>query len=184
MLSGDHEEFQLFYRDLKRVREQFKHVIVIPGNHDRIVETDTAMVRNLLKGIGVTLLIDSGVVIGGKKFYGSPWTPFCGYWSYQYDNDEAADYHWSKIPKNTDVLITHSPPHGILDISASKWATGNSGCPSLAKHVERVKPKYHFFGHIHEGYGMVEYAHTTFVNAASLKRDYVQQNPPVFVELV
>jgi Icc-related predicted phosphoesterase len=25
---------------------------------------------------------------------------------------------WSKIPKDTDILITHCPPYGILDKSA------------------------------------------------------------------
>lgn len=181
-LEGNHAELQLFYRALKRVRENYKHILVIPGNHDKIVESDPKMVSALFKQSSITLLIDKGVTIGGKKFYGSPWTPFCGYWAFQYDNDEAADYHWAKIPKGTDFLITHSPPHTILDLSNSKWATGNSGCPTLAKHVERVKPKFHAFGHIHEGYGMVEYADTTFINASSLKRDYFQQNAPVLID--
>lgn len=47
------------------------------------------------------------------------------------------------------ILITHMPPHGILDfaMSGSHW-----GCKDLLQTVtERVKPKYHFFGHVHEG---------------------------------
>jgi Icc-related predicted phosphoesterase len=182
MLEGNHSELQLFYRALKRVRQNYKHIVVVPGNHDKIVESDPDMVAALLKQSSITLLIDKGIVIGGKKFYGSPWSPFCGYWAFQYDNEEAAEYHWSKIPANTDFLITHTPPHTILDLSASKWATGNSGCPVLARHVERVKPKFHAFGHIHEGYGMVEYASTTFINVASLKRDYFTQNDPVLID--
>ncbi len=181
-LEGNHEELQLFYRSLKRIRDNYKHVLVVPGNHDRIAKYKPYMVDALFKKSSVTLLIDKGVVIGGKRFYGAPWVPFCGYWAFEYDNEETAESHWSKIPNNTDFLITHTPPHTILDLSANKWANGNAGCPVLAKHVERVKPKFHAFGHIHEGYGMVEYADTTFINAASLKRDYYQQNEPVLID--
>lgn len=53
------------------------------------------------------------------------------------------------IPDDTDVLITHTPPVGHGDLCSSGV---RAGCVELLTTVQkRVKPKYHVFGHIHEG---------------------------------
>ena len=57
------------------------------------------------------------------------------------------------IPLDTDVLITHGPPFGILDRC---YDDQRVGCEELLKAVKRVKPKLHVFGHIHENYGLLE----------------------------
>jgi hypothetical protein len=31
-----------------------------------------------------------------------------------------ADQLWSAIPDNVDVLVTHGPPYGILDLNLAK----------------------------------------------------------------
>ena len=50
-----------------------------------------------------------------------------------------------------DCRLTHGPPHGILDLAQN---TRPAGCHTLLKHVqERIQPKLHVFGHIHEGHG-------------------------------
>lgn len=182
-LGGTYEEFRGFVKDLKSIRNRYEHIIVVPGNHDQIAETAPGVVVEALKNIKVVALIDKRVTIDGLNFFGSPWVPACGYWAFQFDDDAHAAAHWQKIPTNTDFLITHSSPHGILDLANSRWSVGHTGCPELAKRVVVVKPKVHAFGHIHEGYGMVSSAETDFINAASLKRDYVQQNTPVLIEV-
>ena len=59
---------------------------------------------------------------------------------------------WDKIPDDTDILITHTPPVGYGDLCC----TGvRAGCVELLNTVRlRVRPKYHIYGHIHEGYGV------------------------------
>ena len=54
-----------------------------------------------------------------------------------------------QIPVGTDILVTHTPPVGYGD----RCATGvRAGCVELLNIVQkRVKPKYHVYGHIHEG---------------------------------
>ena len=54
-----------------------------------------------------------------------------------------------QIPVGTDILVTHTPPVGYGD----RCATGvRAGCVELLNTVQRrVKPKYHIYGHIHEG---------------------------------
>jgi hypothetical protein len=51
----------------------------------------------------------------------------------------------NRIPLDTDVLITHTPPQYHLDL--------NKGCPALLKEIWRVKPRLHIFGHVHSGHG-------------------------------
>ena len=36
--------------------------------------------------------------------------------------------HWDLIPSYTDIVITHGPPHGILDRTISNE---NAGCREL-----------------------------------------------------
>lgn len=56
---------------------------------------------------------------------------------------------WNAIPDDTDILVTHTPPVGHGDLCC----TGvRAGCVELLSTVQkRVRPKYHVFGHIHEG---------------------------------
>ena len=54
---------------------------------------------------------------------------------------------WANLPKNIDVLVTHCPPFGVLDVS--NYSKVNTGCKALMQSVERMQPKVHIFGHIH-----------------------------------
>lgn len=82
---------------------------------------------------------------------------------------------WNKIPDDTDILVTHTPPVGHGDLCC----TGvRAGCVELLTTVQqRVKPKYHVFGHIHEG---------EFFSSLGLHRqiiDTMKQNHSVFLEV-
>ena len=85
---------------------------------------------------------------------------------------------WSKIPSDTDILMTHGPPFGYCD----RNVRGNQGCNALLKEVtERIQPKLHVFGHIHESAGMQTNGTTIFANAAicNTPRDLPCQQPIV-----
>lgn len=51
-----------------------------------------------------------------------------------------------------DIMLTHGPPHGILDQTMSG---AQVGCEHLRRAVERCRPRLHCFGHIHEAWGAV-----------------------------
>jgi Icc-related predicted phosphoesterase len=87
----------------------------------------------------------------GIETYGSPWQPeFCN-WAFNKNRGADIKEKWDLIPDTTDVLITHGPPKDILDLCAHG---GRAGCEMLRDAVvDRVKPRLHIFGHIHEGYG-------------------------------
>jgi len=114
-------------------------------------------------------LNDSGVTIEGIKFWGSPITPFFHDWAF---NRWPAGIkpHWDLIPEEVDVLITHGPPFGILDLTT--YSKENVGCPILREKIFSIKPKVHVFGHIHEARGSVEIDGIKFINASSVTLRY------------
>lgn len=162
-----------------------EHKILISGNHDFFWEQHNAQEKEVfLKDTGLIYLEDSGTEIEGIKFYGSPITPFFHNWAFNRLPDEI-EKHWNLIPVETDILITHGPPFGFLDLVNNIYNNNkNTGCPYLAKHIfERVKPKVHAFGHIHPGYGVIEKDGTKFINAALLDDDYQLVNDPITIEI-
>jgi len=157
----------------------YGRILMIAGNHDWIFERDRSASRRLKN---ITYLEDSSIVIEGVKFYGSPHQPEFFDWAFNLPRGgaELARY-WSLIPDDTDVLITHGPPFGILDRPFGKRPP--AGCELLAKRVQEVRPKVHAFGHIHGGYGRQQVGPTLFLNASLCDETYEPVNPPHVVDL-
>lgn len=129
---------------------QAKHIILVPGNHDKLFQVDT---ESAIKMYGFAhVLIDEGVIIEGKTFWGSPWTPPFFNWSFMAEESQLAKTYES-IPKTIDVLITHGPPYGILDPGHDG---SHAGSKALLLAVERTKPHHHVFGHLHADGGLSE----------------------------
>lgn len=170
---GTQEETLKFCEWLGRMKEKFPYVVVIAGNHDWIFERNPTSGEAMIPP-GVIYLNDSGVEIEGFKFWGSPIQPeFCS-WAFNRNQIEIQP-HWDLIPSDIDVLITHGPPHLILD----KVDRGpHVGCPSLLAKIQSVKPLLHCFGHIHEGYGMVTIDGTVYSNGSFCDARYNPVNPP------
>jgi Icc-related predicted phosphoesterase len=62
---------------------------------------------------------------------------------------------WDSIPDDTDILIVHGPPKGILDLSTDRQHNLEMcGCNSLRKRVEKMNLKLMCFGHIHNSEGI------------------------------
>ena len=49
--------------------------------------------------------------------------------------------------------------------------------------MEKIKPKIHIFGHIHEGYGVYRNEHTLFINASIFDKDKKDLNKPIYFDL-
>ena len=169
----DIEEFLRWYGDL-----DFDKKILIAGNHDWDFEKLPKYCEELCKNYGVTLLNDSGTKYKGLYIWGSPVQPEFFNWAFNRSRSEAAatkkhpfiGHHWDKIPKNTDILITHGPAGGMLD--KTKHDRINAGCGLLRLKIQEIKPVIHICGHIHEGRGVIVDGGTTYVNAASLDERY------------
>jgi len=139
--------------------------VIVPGNHEFFLAEDPSR-RSLISN--ATVLVNDGVEIMGIKIWGSPTTlAMGGAFSMSSARDRRILY--SRIPGDTDVVITHGPPYGILD--QSPGSNFPQGCRELRDAVLRVKPLLHVFGHIHGAHGMVSNEDTVFVNAALLGLD-------------
>ena len=130
----------------------------------------------ILKDAGIIYLNDTGIEISGFKFWGSPIQPEFFDWAFNRERGKDIRQHWDMIPDDIDVLLTHGPAFGILD-----WCAHGArvGCEDLLEVIEKIKPKIHAFGHIHESYGMREIGNTVFVNACNLDERYKFKNPPI-----
>lgn len=154
-----------------------KHKIFVAGNHDWLFQDDPGIARQLTRDFHY--LQDSSIEIEGLKFYGSPWTPRYGWWAFMVDGEDLKR-KWDMIPQDVDVLITHGPPDGILDMAGP---SRHAGCNYLRDALVRVHPKLHIFGHIHYGHGELIQAGTHFVNAAICDDYNNKLNEPVVVEI-
>lgn len=156
-----------------------KHKIAIAGNHDfcfgspdhyRFTEDGRPHIQ------GFTYLEDESIVVEGLKIYGSPWQPkFCN-WAFNLSSSELKD-KWEEIPDDTDILITHGPPHGVMDKCNNDGS--RAGCKHLATRIRDLDLKLHLFGHIHEGYGR----QGIHVNASIMTLSYHPVNLPIVVDL-
>jgi Icc-related predicted phosphoesterase len=144
-------------------RSRYQDVIVVPGNHDFFIEQNFSKVEKLFKDLGITLLHNRAATLSsGIQVWGSGHTPIYQKWAFMLPQDQLAKV-WEQIPQDTDILITHCPPAGILDKIASNLGIG---CVSLADKLKKITPKLHLFGHAHESHGTAQTTKTLFVNAA------------------
>lgn len=136
------------------------HKVVIGGNHDstldaefmaenpwRFKSNDMDSSQNIRWG-NIVYLNDTSTTLSVRgrsiTIYGSPITPQCGTFAFQYL--PIRDVWKNRIPDRTDIVLTHGPPKGHLDL-------GDKGCEWLLRELWRVKPRAVVFGHIHRGRG-------------------------------
>lgn len=178
----DNDEFEQYCHFFGWLEDQqYKKKIFISGNHDNQAMSQFDW------GKDTEYLYDSGTEFEGLKIWGSPWTktfvgmnPRCK--AFTVDTDQELHSKFSLIPDNIDILITHSPPHGIFDVVKPYSLCGSV---YLREHVMgRIKPKIHVFGHIHEHGGKILDAITTkFINASHMDECYDPVNKPVRIIL-
>ncbi len=177
--------------------QKYKKKIFIAGNHDNNVDKKFDWDETL------DYLCDSGAEFEGLKIWGSPWTPLfeginpaCK--AFMLPEAELED-KLALIPNDTDILITHGPPYGILDEveGYAEWQSlyKHAGSCFLNRRVFDIRPQLHIFGHVHEGYG--EYHHLPregaseklgitpikFINCCHVNERYEPVNEPIRVIL-
>jgi Icc-related predicted phosphoesterase len=197
--TGQWLAFREWLRDQKYTKK-----IMIGGNHDMAIFNGNFYFDE--QWLGATWLNDSGtefvhypglevatedgmpVYREKLKIWGSPWTawfdginPRCTAWTLKTDKKLAEK--WALIPGDIDILITHSPPFGILDEAMHTHNYQSVGSKSLLARVHKIRPKLHIYGHIHEGYGQYKADGVHFINASIMDVNYKPSNKPVRIEL-
>lgn len=179
-----------------------KHKVVIAGNHDFTFDRkwgdDVPGNRQFWEwGVGkswkeqcdraeklltnCTYLCHELLDIEGCRIYATPaQPPLAGVWWAFTEDDAGLINRFSKIPEGIDVLLTHTPPYGQGDRTLNGV---NYGCQHLMAAVRRVKPKFHVFGHIHDGYGVTQEDGTTFINASTNTSLYHPWHAPIVFDV-
>lgn len=192
IIAGDltaRDTFPEYCKKFQQIAQaNYKKKILVAGNHDNLLQTDDWFCKMT---IDFTYLCDSGTEFEGLKIWGTPWTktfpgmnPHCK--AFTCDTEEQLNVKWSLIPRNTDILITHSPPFNFLDTTESGEMVGST---SLLDWIGTWKPRLHIFGHIHEAYGQErsffgrrnfgnKYG-VTMINASHVNERYQAVNAPV-----
>lgn len=174
-------------------RQPAKAIVGIAGNHDFIAEDEPNVVRALpwtyLQDETIDLEIDGETV----RVWGSPRSNRFNDWAFMADDDELAEV-WKGIPDDVEILVTHGPAYGLLDVvNRSKQSVGST---SLRRRLEELTElKLFAFGHIHEGYGITAYPRldevegggpikwTAAVNGAYVDDRYRPGNEPIPIDL-
>lgn len=174
--TGKPYEVKLWMEWMASLPHQKK--VMIAGNHDWLFQKNMTFARSMIPD-SIIYLEDDMKEVSGFKIYGSPWTPYFLNWAFNLQRGHRIREKWNKIPRDTDILVTHGPPMGILD----QVPDGEHvGCKDLKDIVRRIKPKLHVFGHIHHGGpNLVKTESTTFVNASVLGEDYRPNISPIVV---
>jgi hypothetical protein len=138
--------------------------------HRRLSLTIEVEARDMAASTARTPLLAEGVRQRRIRIYGAPQIPACGPMSvhaFQYPRGQDA---WSDtVPKDTDILVTHTPPKYHLDLSLPQGL----GCERLLAEVGRVKPTLHVFGHVHWGAGQTvvawDKAHDAYIQGMAVQ---------------
>ncbi|NHI93984.1 MAG: metallophosphoesterase [Candidatus Lokiarchaeota archaeon] len=171
---GEKRAISSFNEHLASLSHDYK--IVIAGNHDMMFEKNPKLAKSLLKNC--IYLENTSIEIEGIKIYGSPHTPWFYDWAFNLQRGKPLQEKWALIPEDTDILITHGPPLGHGDFVKNS----SEGCEDLLHRIQEIKPKFHIFGHIHEGYGITKEGKTTCINASSVDENYKPNNEPFIFE--
>lgn len=92
--------------------------------------------------------------------------------------------NYSAIPDDTDVLITHSPAYGILDLDDSiDGELINYGSEELLCRLSALNLRAHLFGHIHRQHGILHQDGIIYSNGAIMSEDYTQLNIPNLIDI-
>lgn len=171
-----------------------EEVYMVAGNHDFICASEYPVMKALeyLSDFKFTYLLNDCTNYRAPncknyKVYGSPQCHIFGHWAFMH-SEEFLEGLYSQVPDDIDIWLTHDTPAlGDLDLlPPSQWSQESihAGGQSLAKAIQRVKPKYVFCGHLHtckDKYLKLD--NTEIYNVSILDNDYHISYGPTYLEI-
>lgn len=154
--TGDASNYRDPYRNEHEFRKfltwfdelPIENKVYVAGNHDSAIEKGL-ITKDNFDMLMIHYIENTWKEVCGLKIWGSPTCPTYGNWCFMKARHKLYQL-WENIPEDTDILITHTPPKGILDYSYNINNTvERCGCSALKNRVLKVNPRAHLFGHIH-----------------------------------
>lgn len=163
-----------------------------PGNHDFQLMVYPGPALQDLRRVGVTVLGLPGneqyytsTLPNGLTVLGLPYVTNLPRWAFNLSRNEELDLVETirhKSYKRADIIMSHSPVKGILDLSARGHQQAGMDAYRTLVDEEIVSPKLWFSGHIHEAYGHTNYKGIDFYNVSLCDRGYKHINPPIVLD--
>lgn len=149
-------------REIKDILfEARKPIFIVPGNHDL---TNWASERNLYNVHGRRVRFDGHCFVGYR---------YTGLERSEIEQERDLEKMAGLIGADT-ILVTHSPPYGILDRSRGGRHIGSRAVRRLAG---SALVRLHLFGHVHEDFGRLgKYYNGAFPRLGAFVR--IELNPP------
>jgi Calcineurin-like phosphoesterase len=177
LIAGNHEvllDRKFYDKSYRRFHKRYQEPRPIISDNIHYLENSSVEISIE----GNERISSNGTTIRERiKIYGSPYSIDVG-WAFQYPETDA---NWGHISLDADIVITHSPPKGVMDVAFDSQMS--YGCQKLLERIELVKPKLHVFGHVHDGHGMITKGETTFVNACIVNDSHLVVHAPIVVEI-
>lgn len=159
----------------------YNYMLILGGNHDFYLENTRRAHDFFCNSDRMIYIHEEEVIIDNVSFYGTSWQPEFFNWAFNRD-ENVLKSKFARIPKSTNVLITHAPPYQILDLAPpllhiGRFTSENAGSKSLLDKILTLKKlKLHCFGHIHEARGEQYFNNIHFVNCS-----FNPNNPQIYV---
>ena len=156
-----------------------KNVVAIFGNHDFTEEYEIDKMKAMFGR--VNLLFNEFINVDGFKIWGSPYSPYFNDWAWMQPDNMLKEI-WDTIPLETEIIVTHTMPYGILDGVLPRMQS--VGSLTLKDAIKRVKPYIQIGGHLHEqGYQNYFDGKTNYYNVAVLDEQYKLVNPCTIIDV-
>jgi len=177
VMSDPHGSVQAYKQYKKNCIENNANVGIISGDLTTYSESpfeDEQKLKSILDSIEIPILFIMGnddefewengkktininqrkIVINNHCFIGYQYTnPFIGGDFEKDENNQLKDFEeLEKLCEDNYILVTHGPAFGILDKVGNNK---NVGSKALLGFINKTKPLYHVFGHIHEDSGIL-----------------------------
>lgn len=178
LYAGNINEWYPFLESLALPHiQQYKHKLFVPGNHDIFFQHYAGPCMQEMRKLGVHCLTPTGPTteIEGVRFGGCPFVTNLPNWAYNSDEDSIWGYLESL--RRVDVMISHSPPRGVLDSDGR----GNYGTGAMRKYLAHYEPEVLICGHVHEQGGLQTVVGRTHVYNVSMCNSAYQQVTPATV---
>lgn len=175
---NQHSDLSLFdFENAKVFIEQFENkygllsVFWIPGNHDwGLLERHWELGATLISFDSAGEWSGCGkktTIIGESLSTALDMPHLAKIWAHTTADPQVDLDAWRNKPY-ADIVVSHSPPFGILDMSPGNRRIGSRG---LTKYIEWYRPKLVICGHVHEcKNGYMNYKGTQIYNVATTWR--------------
>ncbi|CAO3615715.1 unnamed protein product [Cunninghamella blakesleeana] len=163
--------------------------IITAGNHDHSLDEKISYSTKYKQQI-LTSFQQAGIIylehesyqlpeeLGGFRLFVSPYAPL--HLGGAFMPIKGLKGRWDDVPDDIDIIVTHTPPKGILDLTRRNI---QAGCEYLEKRIDEIKPKVSIFGHIHESNGYLFKNDTLYINACISNYRYQPNQTPIVFDL-